>query len=362
MSLFEAIEGELPEHANHLKKRVNLYFNVLSDKAESSFGELDESNGRKPVNIRAAVEAAEAGIPKTPYAFPANKRITFDGKQFGHCLAAVTAKDFPDFTFDRGQMKCTWNVRGESYEYTRADKPDLMKYLAGEARKCDYVSGQEEALRKWVLAQPDNSIDPLALYRHSLALSHGNIWNALLAIHQITRQEARFYDERRYNYKSTPEASIAFFNKFVDIRGDLKERGGSFTGDLGGTWYRIWGAMLFRLLPFDKTDFALGTDPELRSCQNELQLGHSQVELLKDNITAMMVFLGDEVILKMHVEEDKLGKFYADLNASNSMGPLFQDLTQPQRLAKRPKGELEGCLNRSYLKIPAYYDQPDTYP
>ncbi|MGZ3694159.1 MAG: hypothetical protein ACXWQO_08155, partial [Bdellovibrionota bacterium] len=310
----------------------------------------------------AALPSSPNFVPEVRYAYPSQKERVFDGSKFGHCLANVTAKDFPKFSFDRSQMKCTWNVQGEPYEYTRSDKPDFMHYLSGRERKCDYVSGQEEELKKWITAQPDNSINPLALYRQSLTLNQGNIWNALLAIHQVMRQEARFYDYVRYNYKGTAAESEAFFNKFVDIRGDLKERGGSFTGDHAGTWYRIWGAMLFRLMPFDKTDFQLGLDTDLHSCKDELALGHSQVELLKDDLTAMMVFLGDEVILKMHVEDDKMGKFHADLNASNSMGPLFQDLTNPGKLAKRSDKELESCLAGSYLQVPAYYDLPETNP
>ena len=128
------------------------------------------------------------------------------------------------------------------------ERSPLLDYLAATANRTgDYLTGREGALREWILSRPDNSVDPLALYQASLALHGGNIWNAVLAAHQLLRNHARWWATERYHFRSSREEQEALFNKLVDIRGELSERGDGFHGDHAGSWYRVWGAMLFRL-------------------------------------------------------------------------------------------------------------------
>lgn len=163
--------------------------------------------------------------------------LVIDELDFARCIAATTL------------------IYGDSY-YLIKDTPNrqfnfdqLLEYLqASPFRDFDYFTGFEPHLKAWVLAQMDYSIDPIQIYSHSLALNSGNVWGAILTIHQLVRNMARYNEPRRYFYKETNrEESAAFFNKLIDIRGDLEERGEPFLGDHRGTWYRIWGMMLYRL-------------------------------------------------------------------------------------------------------------------
>jgi len=84
------------------------------------------------------------------------------------------------------------------------------------------------------------------------------LFEAILTIHQLLRNEARFYRSWIHDYPSTKPKMVAFFNKMIDIRGDLEERGSGFHGDHRGSWYRIWGTMLDYLSMVAPGDFRVG--------------------------------------------------------------------------------------------------------
>jgi hypothetical protein len=49
------------------------------------------------------------------------------------------------------------------------------------------------------------------------------------------------------DFQSDYDKLAEVFHRMIDIRGDLYERGTPFLGDHPGTWYRIWGTMLYDL-------------------------------------------------------------------------------------------------------------------
>src|SRR5262249_6752108 len=103
------------------------------------------------------------------------------------------------------------------------------------------------------------SIHPAALFAKSLELNEGDVYDALLTNHELLRNEARFF-AKFISYGSNYDSMTAFYNKFVDLRGDLQERGPLYNGDHPGTWSRMWGMMLYYLdrSPIDKPNISGG--------------------------------------------------------------------------------------------------------
>lgn len=185
------------------------------------------------------------------YSYPSSIPVKIDSTRLGYCMAFIASKQYPNYKFSNSGIDCTWRSTVPVEERIKSNYPSQWEYLAAKDwRKCDFSTGHEEDLKKWVLSQPDNSIDMLKIFSRSLDLNGGNIKAALITIHTLLRNNARFWDYNgtRYFYKTTPNEAKTFFNKFIDIRGDLAERGSNFVGDHKGTWYRIWGAMLGRLI------------------------------------------------------------------------------------------------------------------
>ncbi len=169
------------------------------------------------------------------YPYAEKQRIEIDPNLLGDCLTSVTQRGGP-YYFVRDNM---------SYGYTYNE---FLDYLSVNDGYRSYNTGKEPDLFDWILSQPDNSIDPVSLYSKSLEFNEGNVWNAILTVHQLLRNQARWWDSNNYFYRSSPEQEERFFKKMIDIRGDLTQRGAGFTGDHGGSWYRIWGIMLFRMM------------------------------------------------------------------------------------------------------------------
>lgn len=173
----------------------------------------------------------KAPIKFPPYGYPESSKLRLYGRNLGLDLAKATRENYaPD--------KIILDNHKDEF-------PKLLKYLQGS--KTVYYTRENEKLklRDWVLAQTDNSIDPVELYVKSLELNRGDVYLALFVAHDLLRNEFRFMAKYRTGYPSTFEKMAVFQNKFIDIRGDLSERGTDFYGDHRGSWYRIFGMMLY---------------------------------------------------------------------------------------------------------------------
>jgi hypothetical protein len=180
------------------------------------------------------------------YSYPANRQLAIDPVKMADCLALKSIQLKQKVYVDRNQMVQPF------------DSNKFFYYLVADPRReFDYQSGTEKKLFQWILNQKDNSLDPLALFNHSLQMNQGNLWNAILAIHEVLRDNARFFSKKFYRleYDINQKNSAQLFNKLIDIRGDLIERDPKiFHGDHRGTWYRIWGIMLYRLMVESDSD------------------------------------------------------------------------------------------------------------
>lgn len=132
-------------------------------------------------------------------------------------------------------------------------------YLAGSTMT-HFTTSTEMPLKTWILNQKENSITPISLFEQSLVFNKRNVFESLITIHTLLRNVARWKSPYTIAHKSPSapqnvEDVNLFFNKFVDIRGDLFERGEAFKGDHPGSWYRIWGMILKFLIssPLDSS-------------------------------------------------------------------------------------------------------------
>lgn len=189
------------------------------------------------------------------YPYPTNRPTKLNPQLLGSCFLRQTLSR-EAFRLNKSDMHCKQIDRvyqGGRYEnVNREGLPDaenpFEQYLRAKAfRRCDFESGREARLQNWILSQSDNSITPLAIFKFSIALNDNNIWSALLTIHQVLRNHARWMYPQMYDFNGSMEGTQKLFAKFVDLRGDLVERGENYKGDHAGTWYRIWAGMLLRL-------------------------------------------------------------------------------------------------------------------
>jgi hypothetical protein len=268
--------------------------------------------------------------PRTDfYKYPRERELVINSRRMGGCFASALNQYDGPLSFDKDNMTCRlWplNRRASSmdeyYNYNDGfnaiyDEDTFFPYLAvyGD-RECDFETGNELDLRSWVLEQNDNSITPMKMFEESLRINEGNVWNTIMTIHQLVRNEVRWNRQRHYIYPSSQESEGVFINKLVDIRGDLRERDGRLVGDHGGSWYRIWGAMLYRLRGSDENSL----DHLFGSISNE---GNDSLGV--DSCVTM-----ESILPEFDNELDRLGSILKD-NFTFSAGEWVKYLMAPSK-------------------------------
>jgi hypothetical protein len=342
-----------------------------------------------------ALESLERNGPRVTYSYPKDQKQRLSGKELGLCMAlAAQSEHSNQLKSDLNDAKCSpfnegkrakhgldyWNEMLHSDgplltfvealqespfpSYGLQNTDDFLDYLGGDfGRSCDYVSGHEKALKQWILRQPDHSIDPLKIFRKSLNLSRGNLMTALLTIHQVLRNEARWWDPDRYveggmqqDLEEAVRKELRFFNKFVDIRGDLRERGQPYHGDHPGTWYRIWGAMLYRLGFVQPNDFRkhVASSP---SCVARPFNPFEKLLADINDLRAAMVFAGDEFAKRQGLggnHEFDLRKVEYDEDGGSAASWMYQGIRNPKFFEKNGITP-SFCTENGYL----HTDSPD---
>lgn len=180
------------------------------------------------------------------YDAPKRKEVFVQSTTLANCLLLV-ADQYPDAKVRLPSETYLKSFKGRHCFSIDDNSRVWMQYLGlNEHRNCDFATGHEESLKSWLLNQPDHSVDPVEMFKQAMDETNGNLLNSLITIHQMLRNNARWYSTLYYDYQSTPEDSRRFWNKLIDIRGDLRERGEPFEGDHAGSWYRFWGMALWR--------------------------------------------------------------------------------------------------------------------
>lgn len=279
------------------------------------------------------------------YSYSVKQKIYIRPNLLGQCLARVTREGYSNFSYSKSHMNY------------RFDKDQFFNYLSGFPGHTPYKTGKEEQLKEWVLKQQDNSVDPVNIFKESMRLNDGNIWNATLTIHELIRNNARWRYKQFYNYNSSDEQERAFFNKFIDIRGDLKELGSFYNGDHAGTWYRIWGIMLYRL---SKTDESLFEETRRLSGGSlalmrvdDCKVSFPFIRHVSQNLqTAFVAYAAEWVKITMPQEYwgEDLRKAEINDNGGQIMSQLIMSLLQDQRTFQSKVIQQSECDRRTYLK------------
>jgi hypothetical protein len=277
----------------------------------------------------------EEHAKKAPYKYPVQKKLKIDHKRLGACMALSARESLGDKLY----------VSKDEMNLNYAHYPFFL-YLSANKNRRRYETGKELMLRDWVMDQPDNSVDIVSIFTASVELHDGNMWNALLAIHELLRNEGRYFDKTYYFYESTIEKEIAFFNKFVDIRGDLRERGTNFKGDHIGTWYRMWGMMLYRLQfvnekLFDGQRFLRGVRMNAgRVLSFHMGWGAEMFKYIKHGI-----FQGEP-----HGGDKDKRKVEINIKAEKAIGSMVKALFYPKKMYSKLGISKESCQSRVWLK------------
>ena len=319
---------------------------------------LDAQDYFTSESVLGALDTLPVGRDGTPlsnlqYKYPASQRVTIDGRKFGQCLAIATQQTTKDYYLNRNEMNGAFSV------------PGFLFYLqASHGQSGRYHSGYEEQLKSWMLKQPDDSIDPVGLYTEALKLNKGNVWNALLTCHDLLRNNARFYDTERYRYSTHRRYAETLFNKLIDIRGDLKERNSkertnSFSGDHGGTWYRLWAFLIFALA--QERDRNPGERQNKKVCNCELAGPIAKLRYDASEISRYLI-IGTEANLAALTEaskklwgreSDAVGKLRTDFSSAESIMTFSSELwdnsaASSLEIDPKKKNSLE-CQKRNYL-------------
>ncbi|MBI3555442.1 MAG: hypothetical protein HY074_04165 [Deltaproteobacteria bacterium] len=280
------------------------------------------------------------------YLYPVNEKLHIDPAFLGLCMAQASIST-GHYYFAKDEMQ--YETSTHEIRKDKMTGAPLLLYLAGESgRSGDYISGHEEELKTWILSQPDNSIDPVTIYQKSLGLNEGNIWNALLTIHQLLRNNARWWASSRYFYSSSKENQEAFFNKFIDIRGDLTDRGSGFSGDHYGSWYRLWGIMLYRISEIDDA-LAIKRFAAAHNCENSKAMtGLEDFGLQVGDLKARGAAIYNELVKRITFVDSDGGKLQLDLAGLNAINWMMLGLWYP-RLLKDYFPSESACRARRYL-------------
>jgi hypothetical protein len=283
------------------------------------------------------------------YAYPKKKIVSIDPIVFGECLALNTKAN--------SQSKIQPAPAKNGIPYS---EKYFKEYLISSTQK-DFSTGQEKNLETWILKQSDNSIDPLTLFNASMQLNNQNAWTSMVTIYGLLRSHARWwtqpqqvkftpmvYGEITYENKKVPDFSYIrsthVFNKLIDIRGDLRERGTDFEGDHKGTWYRIWGMMLYRIS--QNKDF-----PDFHHVDNDRTLG--LVESFKaflSHISSVTIGYGIELEKQwFHDTEKDTRKAEINRAAAIASTTYLLALYEPGELESSSSLTYKDCTNRAYL-------------
>lgn len=284
------------------------------------------------------------------YSYPDNVRLNINTPMLAKCMNYYSRPSGFNKEFFAPRTGYPNNYKSKGYSNTCGySRARFFSYLTvNENRACDYETGKEQELKKWILEQKDNSIDLLGIYQKSIQLNGNSGFDALLTIHQLLRNEARWWSKKFYSYETNNEATHKFWNKFIDIRGDLKESGGDNEGDHRGSWYRIWGMMLYRL--------SMNCKPQETECR---RFESEYLEQTKNNYKSSFVALGAELCkylfdghgLDYKPGADRSGKARINSAGSQTAGYLLEAfsgkdfLTPDDTFCSRDKIHMRPCCS-----------------
>lgn len=263
------------------------------------------------------------------YSYPLSSQVTIDSHVLGDCFAAIIQ--------DHGARgnRISLNVDHSQYPY-------FFMYLMGGSLA--YQSGNELSLKEWILNQDDNSVSPSNLFKSALKINNGNIFKTFLTIHELLRNEARYFLDS-INYDSSSELKTEFFNKFLDIRGDLEERNPIYYhGDHSGSWYRIWGTIAYSMFNATESGFYISIGNEYLPALELTHFSRVNGELIS-SFAELVKYPMDWLTSETWIEPDKRK------SEINKKGVRTLDRMLSRIAAEEELLEDDVCPEQKYLKI-----------
>ena len=121
--------------------------------------------------------------------------------------------------------------------------PKLLNCLAMGVCEKFMATGQEKALRAFILEGPDNSVTFAQVFRWSYELNKGNVYLTLMTIENLLSA----------NWKAPDREHIPFIEKLEDLQSSWNHGGTRF-----GTWYHFVGTLLFGYVTDKNTSKSVG--------------------------------------------------------------------------------------------------------
>lgn len=300
-------------------------------------------------NLKGRPYVADSSNPNAVYAYPANKKLQLNSRLLGLCMAYDLTRNPAGFDYNRSSSQCISPRDGRDVSHDPSvKKPPLVLYLSGDdERACDYASGKEDELKTWVLSQKDNSITPESIFAESIRLNKGEIFSSLITVYQLLRNNARWWDDFRYAYHSSKSDEERFFNKFIDIRGDLKERGKGFYGDHFGSWFRIWGTMIYTLGFVGETEFHDHLPNRPMCLKNLISPDFEADKMIADVGITIVSSWADEKAKQLQGGEEDGGKEVIDRDGSLTITWMLQGIWKPDTF-RELRFSPERCTDSSY--------------
>ena len=183
--------------------------------------------------------------------FQIGKTLLIDIDCLLNSMADIMRSHFPDIVPVLGEEHA-WSPEAKEYmktgfwhrldQHAKGRQKDLPAPTFGRSKlffclACGWTSrfcatGQEEALRAWILSCPDRSVLPHKLFEQSYLLNGGNIYLTFLTCENVLAGIPQ-----RWERNSDPQQ-----RKLAYIRNDSKELGDNY-----GAWYHFFGAALYAM-------------------------------------------------------------------------------------------------------------------
>lgn len=210
---------------------------VLEDGAESSARAVTDDSRQ------AALDKVYSGSRELTGGDPVAPDLFFDGRRFADAVAAqIAARKISFHT-----LKPRRNVHVLDHLY-RGSAWESIGYDLEVKNPASLPETKTDQLYVWLLAQPEHSVAPDALFVKALDVSGGSVWDALAIGWDVLSQGSEAGDRERNFLPKTL--------RLADIRGDIKllpkvhDLGNpnyrwTSQADNFSAWYHLWGTMLY---------------------------------------------------------------------------------------------------------------------
>jgi hypothetical protein len=261
-------------------------------------------------------EAAVKGLIEKKY-FLRSKKKPLHLKAFMAQMSQIFKKYELQFTPSYGNpYQWSYEFKEEfSKEYPFYVKRGrlLMALASGESIRF-MKTGKESALHFKMMSYPEHSLLPHDVFEISYVLSKGNVYEALLTIQNLLS----------YHWQTRNRQRIDYLSRFIPITMQIGDR-----EDVFGTWYHLFGAMLYSYATTRvEGTFIMGTEVVMSNLYDRL-VQRKRPDKQENHINYQGVRLGVE--LRQAIKKNKWQFKYDDYTQMSYLKPF----EMPRRKIKK---------------------------